>query len=154
MEKKARPALRVVLDTHVWLDWLVFEDASVAPIRDALAAGRLEAYIDAVCEAELARVLARGFAKRTIDARAQEACIAQVRRLARRIDTPAPQAERAALPSCRDADDQKFLEAALAVRADFLITKDRELLRLAGKRSRVPFRILSPADFGRALGDL
>jgi predicted nucleic acid-binding protein len=95
-------------------------------------------------------VLARGFAKRALDPKAQAACIAQCRRIAKRIDAPAP-APRGMLPVCRDADDQKFLEAALAANAEFLITKDRELLELAKKRARVPFRILTPAEFRAAL---
>ena len=135
---------RLVLDTNVWLDWLVFDDPGIAPIRDAAVAGRIEIYIDAVCEEELARVLARGFAKRTLDAKAQGACIAQCRRIARRIDTIA--APPGALPVCRDADDQKFLEAALAAKADFLITKDRQLLALGKKPGRLPFRIVAPAQ--------
>ena len=66
-----------------------------------------------------------------------------------RVDVVAPAAERARLPACRDPDDQKFLEAALAVRADWLITKDRALLELERRRSRpVPFRIAVPDDFG------
>ncbi len=137
---------RVVLDTNVWLDWLVFDDPGIGPVREAAASGRIDIYIDAVCEEELAKVLARGFAKRTLDAKAQAACIAQCRRIARRIDAPAP-APPGMLPACRDADDQKFLEAALAASADFLVTKDRELLALGKKRARVPFRILTPAQF-------
>jgi len=74
-----------------------------------------------------------------------------VRRLGRRIDTPADAAAREALPTCRDPDDQKFLEAALAARADVLVTKDRELLRLARQRSRLPFRILTPIELRVAL---
>jgi putative PIN family toxin of toxin-antitoxin system len=140
---------RLVLDTHVWLDWLVFDDPVIAPIREAVERGRVEVYIDAACEAELARVLARGFAKRTLDAAAQQACIARCRRLARRIDTVLSEADRGRLPACRDPDDQKFLEAAAAAGAEFLVTKDRELLRLGGKRSKVPFRILTPAECGR-----
>ena len=142
---------RLVLDTNVWLEWLVFEDPGIVPIRNAVGTGRVEVYVDAVCEEELARVLARGFARRTLDAKAQAACIAQCRRLAKRINAVLPQAERAKLPVCRDPDDQKFLEAALAAGAQFLITKDRELLALATKRSRVPFRILTPAEFRTAL---
>jgi uncharacterized protein len=138
---------RLVLDTHVWLDWLVFEDPGIVPIRNAVGTGQVELYVDAVCEEELARVLARGFAKRTLDAAAQAACIAQCRRLARRIDAAAPAGERARLPACRDPDDQKFLEAALAAGAQFLITKDRRLLELARHRARLPFRIVTPAAF-------
>jgi hypothetical protein len=119
--------------------------------------------VDAVCEEELARVLARGFGKRTLDARAQAACLAQCRRLAQRIPAfagmTAPSAgmtasewaeARALLPACRDPDDQKFLEAALAAGAQFLITKDRELLELGKRRARVPFRIVTPAEFGNS----
>jgi uncharacterized protein len=143
---------RVVLDTNVWLEWLVFDDPGIVPIRNAVGTGRVEVYVDAVCEEELARVLARGFAKRTLDPQAQAACIAQCRRLARRIDAPVPQAERARLPVCRDPDDQKFLEAALAAGASFLVTKDRALLELAKRqRARLPFRIVTPADFRAAL---
>ena len=124
----------------MWLDWLVFDDPGIRPIRNAHGTGRIELYIDAVCEEELARVLARGFAKRTLDEKAQAACIAQCRRIAKRIDAPAP---RGMLPACRDPDDQKFLELAAAAGADALVTKDRELLRM--KRG-VPFLICAPAD--------
>jgi predicted nucleic acid-binding protein len=68
--------------------------------------------------------------------------------VARRIDSPVPEAERAQLPACRDPDDQKFLEAALAARAEFLVTKDRGLLDLARRVAR--FRILTPEGFEKA----
>jgi len=54
------------------------------------------------------------------------------------------------LPQCRDPDDQKFLEAALAAKADVLITKDRAAARShaaqegAGSGRTVPFAILTP----------
>ena len=122
----------------------MFEDPGIAPIRDAVATGAAEVYVDAACEEELARVLARGVAKRTFDA---EACMEKHRLLARRIEVPLSPAERARLPACRDPDDQKFLEAALAAGAQFLVTKDRELLALDRPRSRLPFRIVTPAGF-------
>ena len=157
MSEPPRGKPRVVLDTNVWLDWLVFDDPGIVPIRNAVGRGRVELYVDAVCEAELVAVLARGFAKRTLDQAAQAQCLAQCRRLARRIPAFAGRtasewaAECAALPACKDPDDQKFLEAALAAGAQFLVTKDRALLALAKRRSRVPFRIVAPADFRAAL---
>ncbi len=138
--------LRVVLDTNVWLDWLVFGDPSTAPIKAAVAASRAEVFIDAACEAELERALGYDLGKkRTLDAAGQVACLAECRRVAQRIDSPVLEAERAQLPRCRDPDDQKFLEAALAARAEFLLTRDRALLELA-PRAR-PFRILTPEGF-------
>jgi uncharacterized protein len=156
VSEPARTKPRVILDTNVWLDWLVFDDPGIAPIRNAVGTGRVELYVDAVCEAELVEVLARGFAKRTLDEAAQARCIAQCRRLAKRIPasagmTASAAAQRASLPACKDPDDQKFLEAALAAGAQFLVTKDRALLELAKRRPRLPFRILAPADFRAAL---
>ena len=140
-----RTRLRVVLDTNVWLDWLVFDDPSIAPIKAAVAANRVELFTDTACEAELERALGYDLGKRSVDV---AACIAECRRVARRIDSGVPEAERAQLPACRDPDDQKFLEAALAARAEFLVTKDRALLDLA--RRPLPFRILTPGGFSGA----
>jgi predicted nucleic acid-binding protein len=65
--------------------------------------------------------------------------------VAQGINTPAPEAERAQLPACRDRDDQKFMDAALAAGAHFLVTKDRRLLDLAKRTVR--FGILPPEAF-------
>ena len=141
--------MRLVLDTNVWLDWLVFHDPSTAPIKAAVAANRAEVFIDAACEAELERALGYDLGKKfTLDAEAQGACLAECRRVARRIYSPMTEAERAQLPACRDPDDQKFLEAALAARAQFLVTKDRALLDLAARV--LPLRILTPEGFAGA----
>ncbi len=55
-----------------------------------------------------------------------------------------------ALPRCRDADDQKFLELAARLPADWLISKDKALLSLARTRG-LGFRILSAAAAGAEL---
>ena len=141
--------VRLVLDTNVWLDWLVFDDPSIVPIRAAVAAKRAEIFIDAACEAELERALGYDLGKkRTLDAAGRAACLALCRSVALRIDSAVPEAERAQLPACRDPDDQKFLEAALAARAEFLVTKDRALLDLA--RRVAHFRIVAPEAFEKA----
>jgi putative PIN family toxin of toxin-antitoxin system len=136
---------RVVLDTNIWLDWLVFADAGMSYLKLAVKENRADIFIDAACEAELERVLAYDLARHSLDAAAQAACLAECRHIAQRIDTAAPEAERKLLPRCADPDDQKFLELALAARADVLVTKDHKLLELA-RRTR-PFRILIPRKF-------
>ena len=139
--------MRLVLDTHVWLDWLVFDDASVRTLRAAVEQGRAQIFMDAACDAELERVLAYDLGRHSIPAAAQAAALAQARRLATRIENTLTTADRAGLPRCRDADDQIFLEAALAARADVLVTKDRALLELNRRRTRaLPFRVASPKD--------
>src|SRR5258706_12312153 len=101
---------RIVLDTNIWLDWLVFKDLSLLYIKKEVLDGRAEIVINSTCEAELERVLAYDLARHSLDAAAQAACLAECRRIARRIDEAAPEAERKLLPRCADPDDQKFLE--------------------------------------------
>jgi predicted nucleic acid-binding protein len=121
----------------------VFGDPGVAPLRAAFEEGRIEIFIDEACEAELARVLGYSLQKKILDAAGQAACMAECRRIAQRI---VPARAQTALPRCRDADDQKFLEAAAAAGADFLVTKDAALLELA--RRDLAFRIVKPGSFG------
>lgn len=131
----------MVLDTQVWIDWLVFDDASTLALR--AAAERAEIVIDAACEAELARVLAYPLGKRSLDAAGRAACLERCRAIARFVDDTLAPERRAELPACRDRDDQKFLELALAASAELLVTRDRALLELARHR-KLPFRILAP----------
>ena len=136
--------MRIVLDTHIWLDWLVFFDPCVEPIREAHAAGGVEIVIDAACDAELVRALGYDLGKHSLDVQAQADRIARCRSLAKRVEPGTAHG----LPKCRDPDDQKFLDAALAAQAGWLITKDRALLELARRRTRpVPFRIATPDEF-------
>ena len=136
--------LRLVLDTNIWLDLLVFRDPGIAPICEAHAARRVEILADAEGEAELTRALAYNFGKHTLDAARQAARIAEFRQMSVHAKSKTALGGTATLPLCRDPEDQKFLETALAVHADILITKDRALLDLA---RRVPFRILTPKGF-------
>ena len=131
---------RLVLDTNVWLDWLVFDEPAIAPLRAAHDARRIEIAMDAACEAELARVLAYDLGRHSIDAEAQAVCMARCRGIVTSVQAGLAQG----LPQCRDPDDQKFLALAYAARADFLVTKDQALLELA--RRVVQFRIVAPAD--------
>ena len=142
--------LRLVLDTNVWLDWLVVDDAGVAPLKAAVAAGHAEILLDGACEEELLRVLGYTLRKHVLDAGARAALIAECRRIACMLE-PVPAPARA-LPVCRDEDDQRFLELALNGRADFLVTKDLMLLELARRNvKRTPFRIVTPAQLSAAL---
>lgn len=114
----------------------------MAALKAAVQDGRAEIVIDAPCEAELVRVLAYDLGRHSIDAQKQAACLAECRRMAKLL----PKIEQiSGLPRCPDAADQIFLEAAAAAKADYLVTKDRDLLDLA--RSRLPFRVVQPEFF-------
>lgn len=143
----AAHTLRVVLDSNVWIDILVFDDPHTRPIRAALESGALEAMIDARCLAELTYVLDYPqFAKREID---KAAALATLGRLSRLVEpAPAPIEDARPLPKCKDRDDQKFLELAHTAGADWLVSKDRAVLKLARRIARdFAFQIAQPAPF-------
>ena len=150
----ARKPLRLVLDTNVWLDWLVFADAGVTPIKAAVARGEAVIVMSAACETELIRVLGYPLSGRALNADAQAAALAHCRAIA--CGTPdgfAPHAIHAitTLPRCKDPDDQMFLELARDSGAAALITKDRDLLSLASRKVQpLPFQIITPREFARA----
>jgi len=132
---------RVVLDTNVWLDWLVFDDPAIGALREAQTVGRIEIVIDDACESELARVLAYDLGAHSQDAPAQSACLARCRDVATRVPAPAAPAP----ATCRDPDDQKFLDLAVAAGASILVTKDRALLEMSRRLESV--RVVAPVDF-------
>lgn len=135
--------LLLVLDSNVWLDWLVFGDASIKPVQRLVDSGKAEIIIDAECDAELIRVLGYPLQKWTLDEDARTICTKRFRAIARCV-APAPAGK---LPACRDPDDQKFLALASRAGAFCLLTKDRALLKLGKRRYGLPFHIVTPAQF-------
>ena len=133
--------LRVVLDTNVLLSLFVFADSRFLPLRHRLEAGELVALADERCLAEFRRVLA--YPMFSLDEASQEAAFAAYAERVERITTP--EGQKAALPECKDRDDQKFLEVARDGKADCLVTSDKALLKLA-RRKRLAhlFQILTP----------
>jgi predicted nucleic acid-binding protein len=146
---------RAVLDTNVWLDWLVFDDPSIAALRAARGAGEVDVVGFPRGRAELADVLARpstrehalrASARRgaAVPMPAAEALLARYDALA----TAADDAPGCGL-QCRDSDDQPFLDLAVACGARWLLTKDRALLALAAPaRRRFSLAIATPAAYG------
>ncbi|MEH3085390.1 MAG: putative toxin-antitoxin system toxin component, PIN family [Xylophilus ampelinus] len=117
---------RVVLDTNIVLDAFVFADAAAQPLRDGLAAGRLDWIATAPMRTELARVLAYPQIAPRLDyyrLAAADVLAAFDRHV--RLVAPAPKAP----PTCRDPDDQGFIDLAVAHQAR-LLSKDRAVLAL------------------------
>jgi putative PIN family toxin of toxin-antitoxin system len=136
-----RTAVRVVLDTNVLLSLFVFADSRFAPLRQRLVGGQLLALTDTRCLNEFRRVLA--YPMFSLDQPAQAAAFDAYANLARLV--PPTAGATAALPECTDTDDQKFLEVARDGQADWLVTSDKALLKLARRKQLANlFRILTP----------
>ena len=115
------PAL--VLDTNIVLDVFVFNDAAAQPVRDALAAGRLDWIATPAMRVELERVL--GYPQivpRLVFYQLSAAdVLAQFDAHARLLPVPAK-----APVTCSDADDQMFIDLAVAQRST-LLSKDKAI---------------------------
>lgn len=120
-------ATAIVIDTNIALDLLVFDDPCWAALRSALAAGELRWIATPPMRAELARVLGYPLIARRLlrDGRRPEAVLAAFDAGSRTIDSPPPRAPFV----CKDADDQMFIDLAVARRAR-LLSKDRAVLSM------------------------
>jgi predicted nucleic acid-binding protein len=134
---------RIVLDTNVVLDWMVFADPRSDLLVRWLLAGRLHWSATAAMRAELADVLPRPALRRwqpDVDR-----VLADFDRLAM-LEAAAP----AALDlHCKDSDDQMFIDLAVSVRARWLFSCDRAVLDLAGRARRWGVEIIRPAEWAR-----
>jgi putative PIN family toxin of toxin-antitoxin system len=120
---------KFVLDTNVVLDLFVFGDEAARDLRDALEAGAVHWIATQAMRGELERVLAYPqIVSRLASCELSGAAVLGLfDRLAHLVDV----ATRAAVV-CSDADDQKFIDLAVAHRAR-LLSKDAAVLTLRKK---------------------
>lgn len=148
----AKPPIPVVLDTNIVMDMLHFGDPRTVALREAMAGQRIQCFSDSSCLAELERVAA--YAQFQLAENEQRVLLRTYRGLVTLCEADET-ADLPALPRCRDADDQKFLELAARCGARVLVTRDKELLRLARhRRMPAPFAIGNAEDAGRLLLEL
>ena len=117
---------KIVLDTNIVLDVLVFNDPVAEPIRQALANNELDWLASQPMRDELARVLAYpkiivrlAFYKLTAGD-----VLARFDQYIRLVDG-APKAHL----TCRDGDDQKFIDLAIQHQA-LLLSKDNDIVSM------------------------
>jgi putative PIN family toxin of toxin-antitoxin system len=135
--------VRVVLDTNVCLDAFVFADPRAARLLAAIEAGEVEAVTRADCREEWLAVL--DYPALKLDDARRVAAMAMFDRLLRVLADEVPAVMP---PRCRDPDDQKFLELAMASGAAVLFSRDAEVLKLGRRTAREGwFQILRPEDW-------
>ncbi len=132
---------KLVLDTNVVLDWLVFADPAVAGLADAIVNRRLRCLTSPAMRAELSHMLGHASLARWEPDREQ--ALAFYDRFSHPVDDPAPAGHAPA--RCRDPDDQVFLDVAWHGRARWLITRDKALLALDRRVRDAGLCIVTPA---------
>ena len=116
-----------VLDTHIWLEWLLWRSPRLEPLRVKHAAGHLHILHSTETLAEWRRVL--GYPQFAQSPEQIEALCLDYIELSQCCELMAD-VERRKLPQCRDPDDQKFLELSIMGNATWLITRDKKLRKI------------------------
>ena len=146
--------MKLVLDTNVVLDWLLFEHPSIHPLRDRIEDRRVTLITHLPAIEELRRVLA--YKQFDLDATRQRDVLeryeARASRWPSEDQTPvAGLALPQGFPHCRDPDDDPFIALTYHARADALVSKDKRVLKLRRRCSPFGFRILSIPQLTAAL---
>ena len=126
---------RVVLDTNVYISAMVF-GGTPRRIVDLARAGQVETYISAPILLEVAEKLQNKFGWQV--GRVEKA----VKAIARLAKVVKPEVNYKVVKA--DADDNKIIECAAAVKADWVVTGDKHLLDLK-KWGKV--KMVKPKDF-------
>ena len=132
-----------VLDTNVVLDWLVFRNPGVLPVVQAIEQGAMRWLGCPGIRAELAHVLLHApLGGRRTD---PEQVLTSVDRLMVMASTPS--AMPLIRPRCSDPQDQIFIDLALAEGAQWLLSRDRAVLKLARKTRSQGLLIQRPEEW-------
>lgn len=144
----------LVLDTNIVLDLFVYEDPVSEPLRALLVDERTQWLASVEMRDELERVLGYPQIQKRLSARnlPAQSVLAHFDQRSRRV----PAAAKAPY-TCKDTDDQKFIDLA-AAHAAILISKDAEVLCMAKRLSRLGVAVVKalplsgpvPAGTGRA----
>jgi putative PIN family toxin of toxin-antitoxin system len=134
--------MQLVLDTNIVLDLLVFRDPQAQPLAEGLNAGALRWLATASMREELVRVLAYPkLATRVAFHRGSPEQVLQDFDRHARLVEPAAKAPL----TCGDADDQKFIDLAVAHQCT-LLSKDYEVLRMRKRLAQL--RVTATACLG------
>jgi len=122
----------LVLDTNVVLDLFVFADEAARPLLEGLQQGRVRWLATMPMREELRRVLdyPQLVPRLAFRRLAAEAVLAQFDRHAQLVPVAAK-----APCTCKDPDDQKFIDVAVA-HASGLLSKDRAVLAMRKRLAR------------------
>jgi putative PIN family toxin of toxin-antitoxin system len=132
----------VVIDTNVWISGLLTTTGAPAQLaRRVIRQGRPVFTSDTF--AELKDRLWRPKFDRYVTMEIRKQLLHDIDTVAHWVGVPQ---EVAGQTFCRDSDDDKFIHAALAAKAPWLVTGDKDLLVLAEGLLAKGLRIVSPAD--------
>jgi uncharacterized protein len=140
--------MKLVLDTNVVLDWLVFAEPSLAGLSEQVESGRVQVITDMNAMEELRSVLPRLELK--LDPVRQELVFAQYRAHTL-LTEPGDRQLPPDFPRCKDPDDNPFLELAYRSTSTALVSKDKAVLRLRRRVRAFGFEVMNVEQMIAAL---
>lgn len=134
--------MKVVADTMVWVSYFSDEHSFRHRLLEEAIRRRVRLFVSEYLANELREILVRDM---KFAARDAKLAIKKLIRVCKTVEIPK------GLPSHvpRDEKDNAIVETAIRARADYLVTADREILKLM-KTGNV--RIITAAEFARLLG--
>jgi putative PIN family toxin of toxin-antitoxin system len=132
--------LKLVLDTNVVIDWLVFDDPFLAAFRQQVLDGQVVVITHEPAIVELRRVL--GYKELKLDTARQASMLERYEAQTTKWTGEGTALPRS-FPRCRDADDNHFLELAWRAGVDALVSRDNAVLKLAKRARKHGFQILN-----------
>jgi putative PIN family toxin of toxin-antitoxin system len=138
--------VKLVLDTNVVLDWLVFEDPRINSLRRDIEARAAVILTHSLAHQELQRVLAYPTLK--LGPAQQSRIFEHYVTFCESVVMP-PGFTRDNLllpknfPRCRDRDDQFWFALSLHAKVDALISRDKKVVKLAKRAATFGIRVLT-----------
>ena len=133
----------IVLDTNIVLDLLLFKDPATQALKQALASAKIQWLSTQAMRDELQRVLSYPkIMARLAVAELDAASVLQQFDARARLVEVAPKAS----ITCRDPDDQKFIDLAVLHHA-ILLSKDRAVLCMKKRLLALSVRAQTAMDF-------
>ena len=148
--------IRLVLDTNVVIDWLVFDGPFMNPLRHGVRDGRIRVLTHLPAIEELGRVLA--YPQLKLGHARQKEIFARYQ--AETVIAPMPAGFSTkqlmlpgGFPRCRDHDDEPFLALAFHTQADVLASRDNAVFGLKSRAAKFGVTILNVPQLIARLGD-
>jgi putative PIN family toxin of toxin-antitoxin system len=146
--------MRLVLDTNIVLDWLVFTDRRLSELQRAWDEQRLELITHVPALQELRRVLT--YSQFRLSEDEQQGILASYESRVSVLPLPDGLTMEnlgmpAGFPRCKDCDDDHFLALAYHHHADAVVSKDRAVLDLAKRARKFGVTVLSPLQLAAKL---
>ena len=148
--------LRLVLDTNVVIDWLVFDDPFMNPLRDGVRNGDIVVLTHEPAVGELQRVLA--YKQLKLDPARQAHIFTRYQEQVTAFSMPVAFSLKNLLlpggfPRCRDRDDEHFLALAYHANADALVSRDNAVFGLKSRAAKFGMTILNVQEMIATLSD-